>query len=65
MASSWVPEGGVLHWRRGTRPAPSHVNSRGNLCPARSGLETVSEEECPVAARHTDLVTHVRYRVLH
>src|SRR5216117_1176810 len=41
-ASSWVPDGGVLHCRRGGRFAPSQVNSRGNVPPARSGLVTVS-----------------------
>ena len=46
-ASSWVPDGGVLHCRRGRRFAPSQVNSRGNVPPARSGLVTVSGEGFP------------------
>jgi hypothetical protein len=43
-ASSRVPDGGVLHCRRGSRFAPSQVNSRGTVPPARSGLVAVSGE---------------------
>ena len=42
-----VPDGGVLHCRRGRRFAPSQVNSVGNAPAARSGLKTVSGEGCP------------------
>jgi hypothetical protein len=50
MATSWVPDG-ALHCRRGSRFAPSQVNSRGNAPRARSGLETVSGRNLPVWSR--------------
>ena len=58
MATSWVPDGGVLHCRRGSRFAPSQVNSRGNVLRGRSGLETVSGQECPCLEPFTAAPPH-------